>query len=163
VKILCEIPRFLLTNRVKYVKLYTWKIVLFPTERCFQAVNVGRGPEMSHGHCFSWLVRKENLLEKYLQVKDGRIYFPPEIVTEILGDKSIVDRIRAILLDRQDYKCLICSVHQANCKTTFHVDHDHETGEIRGVLCGPCNANLKRLRKNPAIMKATVEYLEKHQ
>jgi DNA-directed RNA polymerase subunit RPC12/RpoP len=41
-------------------------------------------------------------------------------------------------LIRQDYKCLICNRELSNPQ----VDHDHDTGEYRGILCIPCNNGL---------------------
>lgn len=41
-----------------------------------------------------------------------------------------------------------------------HVDHDHVTGKVRGVLCFTCNAALGQLRDNPAILRRAARYLE---
>jgi len=57
------------------------------------------------------------------------------------------------LLERQQGKCFICGVSQAELEgrhlrhdapvhRTLHIDHCHKTGMIRGLLCGPCNAQL---------------------
>ncbi len=42
----------------------------------------------------------------------------------------------------QENKCLICSKNFDELKKQPHVDHDHLTGEIRGILCGSCNTKL---------------------
>jgi DNA-directed RNA polymerase subunit RPC12/RpoP len=41
-------------------------------------------------------------------------------------------------LDKQDYKCLVCNKELTNPQ----VDHDHNTGKYRGILCVPCNNGL---------------------
>jgi hypothetical protein len=44
---------------------------------------------------------------------------------------------------------------------TAVIDHDHETGEIRGVLCGRCNVALGWFRHDPKRLRAAAEYLER--
>lgn len=43
------------------------------------------------------------------------------------------------LLAVQNYCCFICEVHQEEYEGPFHVDHCHETGRVRGLLCAVCN------------------------
>lgn len=44
------------------------------------------------------------------------------------------------ILDIQGGGCAICG--QQDEDEYLHVDHDHETGRVRGLLCGPCNRGL---------------------
>ena len=39
------------------------------------------------------------------------------------------------------------------------VDHDHETGAIRGILCNPCNKALGITKDDPAILQGLIKYL----
>ncbi len=39
------------------------------------------------------------------------------------------------------------------------VDHNHETGQVRGVLCGHCNVSLGRLKDNPDTILGLFAYL----
>lgn len=43
-----------------------------------------------------------------------------------------------------------------------HLDHDHETGHVRGILCRPCNKGLGMFADQLAVLRSAVEYLEKH-
>lgn len=40
------------------------------------------------------------------------------------------------------------------------VDHDHVTGEIRGLLCDGCNHGLGSFRNDPALLAAGIDYLK---
>ena len=66
---------------------------------------------------------------------------------------------RALMLDRQGGVCAICGV-DAPGGVGWCVDHNHGTGEIRGILCSLCNAGLGAFRDNPDILDAAAAYLE---
>jgi hypothetical protein len=42
-----------------------------------------------------------------------------------------------------------------------HLDHDHATGVVRGMLCFPCNAAIGHLRDDPQVVRRAAAYLEK--
>lgn len=46
------------------------------------------------------------------------------------------------LLKVQKEKCAICDKAFSELKKNPHIDHDHNTGQIRGLLCGSCNTKL---------------------
>jgi hypothetical protein len=58
-------------------------------------------------------------------------------------------------VERQGGFCLIC-LH----RHSLHVDHDHASGEIRGLLCFRCNGGLGQFKDDPKTMRAAVDYLE---
>jgi hypothetical protein len=39
----------------------------------------------------------------------------------------------------QGHKCALCHTDLAGLGRSVHVDHDHDTGEVRGILCIECN------------------------
>jgi hypothetical protein len=46
------------------------------------------------------------------------------------------------LRERQMNCCALCGKHRSKQKRDLHVDHDHETGRVRGMLCTCCNVRL---------------------
>lgn len=62
------------------------------------------------------------------------------------------------LLVSQGNRCAICKIAEPT-KMGWHVDHDHETNEVRGILCAHCNRLLGHARDNPETLRAAIEYL----
>ena len=66
---------------------------------------------------------------------------------------------------RQGGRCLICHLHSDdNMKRLDNVkrlavDHDHKTGEVRGLLCSLCNASLGGFKDDVTILQSAIEYL----
>ncbi|MCP4598529.1 endonuclease VII domain-containing protein [Neptuniibacter sp.] len=59
-------------------------------------------------------------------------------------------------------RCYICGKHQSKMKKRLHVDHDHKTGKVRGLLCVICNLGLGCFKDNPARLRSAAEYLERN-
>jgi len=60
----------------------------------------------------------------------------------------------AAMVEAQGGKCAICKVKDAE-----HVDHDHETGEVRGILCFTCNVGLGNFSDDPERLLLAHRYL----
>lgn len=60
---------------------------------------------------------------------------------------------------KQEGKCAICGVTENVSGKAFAVDHDHETGKARGLLCNPCNLGLGCFKDNPQRISDALEYL----
>lgn len=67
-----------------------------------------------------------------------------------------VDRYDAMLA-AQGGTCAICG--KPPKQKRLAVDHDHVTGEVRGLLCGPCNTMLGRMEE---LWDAVDAYYKKH-
>lgn len=65
------------------------------------------------------------------------------------------------ILAEQNNVCKICGSPDPKSKhMVFHVDHDHNTGKIRGLLCGNCNLALGNAKDSIVILKSMIQYLE---
>ena len=65
------------------------------------------------------------------------------------------------MLDKQNGGCAICGNRCLTFKA-LSVDHDHETGTVRGLLCNACNISLGKMKDSPALLRKAADYLEKH-
>jgi len=69
------------------------------------------------------------------------------------------------LVESQNNQCAICSVELTERSQTIKdspkVDHDHDTGKVRGVLCGKCNMAIGLLNDDPDTLRKAIAYLEK--
>lgn len=62
------------------------------------------------------------------------------------------------MLKEQDGRCAIC--HKELDKP--HLDHDHKTGKVRGILCPTCNWGLGMFKDSIRNLASAIVYLEDH-
>lgn len=109
---------------------------------------------VSHIYCSNkcrFTARNERTKEKWKKRK---------VVGVDLYDK---DRyaVKSALIARTK-NCPICNVDFSNIDIkSIHLDHNHSTGKVRGVLCFKCNAGLGQFNDSIKNLKAAVKYLEK--
>lgn len=67
------------------------------------------------------------------------------------------------LYERQQHRCAICDTEEKNMIrgriVRLAIDHCHETGIVRGLLCHQCNTGIGAFRDSPALMQRAIEYL----
>ena len=68
------------------------------------------------------------------------------------------DEFRTIV-EKQGIKCPICN---KTIKKNLSVDHNHVTGEIRGIICNNCNLAIGNAEDSPSRLRAMADYLEKN-
>lgn len=61
------------------------------------------------------------------------------------------------LLESQKGLCAICE--KSGGQKPWHVDHDHSSGKVRGILCHPCNTALGNFNDDPEILERALKYL----
>jgi Recombination endonuclease VII len=74
---------------------------------------------------------------------------------------SVDDLLR--MVEEQQGFCAICGAEETLSRSgkvqSLALDHNHETGEIRGLLCSKCNLALGLMDDNPDILRAALAYL----
>lgn len=60
------------------------------------------------------------------------------------------------MLLKQNNKCLICNTSS----NKWHIDHNHITGKVRGILCLSCNVLLGMSKENIDILQSAINYLK---
>ncbi|EFF90159.1 recombination endonuclease VII subfamily [Streptomyces sp. e14] len=76
-------------------------------------------------------------------------------VSRLKREYGLTEAERDELIAAQGGVCCICLSAPPK-----HVDHCHETGRVRGVLCFNCNSGLGLLRDDPDVMYRAADYLE---
>lgn len=69
------------------------------------------------------------------------------------------------LFQKQAGRCAICKEPIEDYftkKKSTHLDHDHVTGRVRGILCNKCNFGLGIFRDSPELLRAAANYIEKN-
>lgn len=68
------------------------------------------------------------------------------------------------MLEKQKGVCAICGCPETKPNAKYlAVDHNHETGLVRGLLCNNCNRALGLLKDNKEILQNAIKYLEKYE
>jgi len=63
------------------------------------------------------------------------------------------------MFEAQGGTCRICGNRSTNSKR-LHVDHNHATGRIRGLLCDICNRGIGMFKDNPDRLRNAADYLD---
>jgi hypothetical protein len=91
-----------------------------------------------------------------------------ELAMRLRSRKSHLKRIYGLtledydtLFEKQKGCCAICDRHQSELRGTFHIDHSHVDGRIRGLLCNNCNKYVVGNHKDGEKLRRAGDYIEK--
>lgn len=62
---------------------------------------------------------------------------------------------------KQNGCCAICGIHHTLLTKKLYVDHNHDTGELRGLLCNKCNLGLGIFGDDVSLLQKATDYLNK--
>ena len=67
-----------------------------------------------------------------------------------------------LMAEAQGHTCATCDTHaDDNLHNILYVDHNHKTGEVRGLLCQGCNTALGQAGDSPSTLRALADYLDR--
>lgn len=64
------------------------------------------------------------------------------------------------LIEKQGGRCVICSGPPNGPGTRLHIDHCHQTGRVRGLLCAKCNTMIGLADNDPCRLRDAADYLK---
>ena len=103
----------------------------------------------------SWCKPCANAGRKASREKNGRQ--PNKRAYNLATRYRMTEAHEAGMLTAQGGKCAICTVELGR----HHIDHDHATGAVRGLLCPACNHGVGHLER-PGFLGAALTYLKKY-
>ena len=105
--------------------------------------------------------RNERAQERYRE--NPRKYAALRRKYQIKNKYGISEKYYEEMLANQLGVCAICRGLQTNGNDVFDIDHCHETGEIRGLLCHKCNMGLGSYDDDIKKLERAITYLERYQ
>lgn len=89
----------------------------------------------------------------------------PQRYSRMIRDQAIKlkyglsrEEFEALLID-QNYRCMVCETKLT--LATTHVDHDHQTNRVRGLLCFNCNVAIGHLRDDSRLLDRAAAYIRR--
>lgn len=71
-----------------------------------------------------------------------------------------IDEYNRILMEQHGTCAICCGVPKG--RKSLAVDHDHTTGQVRGLLCEKCNIGIGSFKDDPMLMQTAIAYLKLH-
>ena len=106
-----------------------------------------------------WLQPKCRPCRNSLYRLDGRLGGEKVWEDNIQRKYGITKEDYTGILEKQNSCCAICGTSGTR---KLCVDHNHDTGKVRGLLCDMCNSALGFFKDSKLTLSSAVEYLEKY-
>jgi Recombination endonuclease VII len=106
----------------------------------------------------AWLEKKRQQSREYVRRNSGNPEFRMRrsMAMRKYHYGITEDQFQTMLL----VQCGKCAICQEVLDEKICVDHDHETGLVRGLLCDFCNTGLARFKEIPDLLRVAANYLE---
>jgi recombination endonuclease VII len=130
------------------------------TDGCEQMLGRGSAQGMCSKHYQQWWAAKNP--EKLAAYRETGRAAGWSRKSHLMRNFGITAEQYTAMLQAQEGRCAICGSKFPGRFPSFHVDHDHKTGNIRGLLCNFCNLGLGSMRDNPEILERAAAYVRHH-
>jgi predicted RNA-binding Zn-ribbon protein involved in translation (DUF1610 family) len=114
--------------------------------KCRRQGNQSRCKECRRKHSADKYANDADLRER---IRDGHYKYKYGMTRQALD----------VLREQQGATCALCEGGLQGGRKE-HVDHCHETGKVRGILCSECNTGIGKLRDDPALLRRAANYIE---
>jgi hypothetical protein len=95
-----------------------------------------------------------------------RDYHRKDMRTRRRAKYGLTNEQFAHMFARQLGRCAICQKQWPGDADSpnkdVQIDHDHDTGLVRSLLCSACNLGIGSMQDNPSLCRAAATYLERH-
>lgn len=91
---------------------------------------------------------------KYRSQNQRKINFTSRVKRYNLDEAAFTDMYNA-----QKGKCAICKTDIS--VDGSRIDHNHDTGEVRGLLCVSCNTGIGLLKDSVSVLKSAIKYIDR--
>lgn len=78
---------------------------------------------------------------------------------EAKSNYGITPELYDKMLEEHEHRCAICGSREGGKFKTLNIDHCHNTGKIRGLLCHLCNRGLGLFKDDPVLLEKAIAYL----
>ena len=147
------------SQKCRQEQLHPNKCVIKACQSCMQPFQMLVGNQLFCSHECRWLSHVPTELTK----KNKKIAQR----TKNLLKRGLTPDDYELELRNQNYVCAVCykpetAVTKNGSVKLLSVDHNHETGCYRGLLCQKCNTGLGQFQDEITILKQAIQYLERH-
>jgi len=111
-------------------------------------------PAQGLGLCFS-------CYQKHYRSRNEEVLKGKARERHLRSKYGISEEARAALEEAQGGVCAVCQKPSYSGRR-LHVDHDHKTGKVRGLLCATCNWFLGKVDRDPEIASRLITYRGSH-
>ena len=102
---------------------------------------------------------KIKIMRRKAYLKGNAEYQKKYAVKNLVKQYGISEETYNAMFASQAGTCAIC--HGVNNGKRLFIDHNHNTGKVRGLLCLHCNSGIGYFKDNPSLIRASAEYLER--
>ena len=111
-----------------------------------------RTPPQKEQHCLEERERRKRIGYRAIDKEKARL--------RLLAQYGLTEQSFADLLYEQGYVCAICRSAEWGRRGP-HIDHDHTTDKVRGLLCSICNLAIGMLGDDAPSLFRAFDYLRK--